>query len=118
MALDFRAFGDKSAPPVIAVTDTALRAEVDPEPEAKEYCEEEGQSEELKNDEERKEQDTDPTAVTASYQSLEDLGLEDKDEDETKELEGEQDTRSPQGEHIWNLILIEPVQSLVSFSTL
>ncbi|XP_062854667.1 eukaryotic translation initiation factor 2D [Trichomycterus rosablanca] len=84
------AFGDKSAPPVIPVTDTALQAETDAEPEGEECSEEGGQNEELKDDdEERKEQNSETSAVKSSCQSLQDLSLEDEEE-------GEQDTRSPQ----------------------
>ncbi|KAM9476111.1 eukaryotic translation initiation factor 2D [Clarias gariepinus] len=87
------AFGDKTAPPVIPITDPALHAEADVDggesgDEGTEDFSQEGEGQ----------NDSETAAVEATFQNVQELSLQDGEkEEETKEMQGdEQDSRSPQ----------------------
>ncbi|KAK3540250.1 hypothetical protein QTP70_028443 [Hemibagrus guttatus] len=88
------AFGDKTAPPVIPVTDPSVQAEADTD--RQESGEEE--TEDLAQESEGQ-NNCGTAAVLSSLQNLQDLSLrEGEKEEETEEVQGEQeDSRSPQG---------------------
>ncbi|KAF7695022.1 eukaryotic translation initiation factor 2D [Silurus meridionalis] len=88
------AFGDKSAPPVISVTDPSVQAEADLD--ARESGEEE--TEEMARESEGQNDVSGMTAVESSCQNFQDLSIQDgRKEEKTEEVHGEQeDTRSLQ----------------------
>ncbi|MCJ8735265.1 hypothetical protein PDJAM_G00244950 [Pangasius djambal] len=88
------AFGEKTAPPVIPVTDPAVQAEADMDGGE---SGEEGTEDLAQESEGQKDSGT--AAVESSRQNLQDLSLgEGEKEEETEEVQGEQeDSRSPQG---------------------
>lgn len=97
-----RAFGDKTVPPVVPVTDPSVQAEG--EMEGLE-CEEGEEEDSIKNEGEESEVQTDSktAAVESSCQSLQDLSLgEQEKEEEAEEAKEEvqaeeEDSRSRQG---------------------
>ncbi|KAF4070573.1 hypothetical protein AMELA_G00286890 [Ameiurus melas] len=86
------AFGDKTAPPVIPVTDPSVQAEADMDRE--DSGEEETEALALKTGGQN---DSGTAAVESSCRNLEDLCLREGEKEETEEVQGEQeDSRSPQ----------------------
>lgn len=89
-----RAFGEKSAPPAIPVTDPSVQAEadLDGEESGEEGAEDLAQESEGQND-------SGTATVESSCPNLQDLSLrEGEKEEETEEVQQEQeDSRSPQG---------------------
>lgn len=84
-----RAFGDKSTPPVIPVTDPSVQTEADMD----------GGESGGEETEDSTQNDAGMSTVESSFPNLQDLSLRDREiEEETEDVQDEQeDLRSPQG---------------------